>query len=47
MGTPAFGIPHVGDTRYHDTEDSTLEYDLESAAGFPSVGEEAHPLGRV
>ncbi len=36
----ALGIPNVGDTRYQDTEDSTLNYDLESLAGVPSAGED-------
>ncbi len=40
MGTAAFGIPNVGDTRYTDTEDSTLDYDLEGPSGGTGLGED-------
>ncbi|MBI5093932.1 MAG: hypothetical protein HZB26_16015 [Candidatus Hydrogenedentes bacterium] len=34
------GVPNVGDTSYTDTIDSTNNYNLESFAGAPSVGED-------
>ena len=40
MGTAAFNIPNVGDTRYTDTEDSTLDYDLEGPSGGTGLGED-------
>lgn len=33
MGTRALSIPYVGDTRYTDTEDFDLDYDLETQTG--------------
>lgn len=38
--TAAWGIPNVGDTRYQDTDDASIDYDLESQAGSPSDGED-------
>jgi hypothetical protein len=40
MGMASLGIPHVGDTRYTDTEDSTLDLDLASSDGGDSLGED-------
>jgi hypothetical protein len=40
QGTSSFGVPNVGDTRYQDTEDITINYDLESQTGSPSLGED-------
>src|SRR3989338_3910215 len=40
MGAVAFGIPNVGDTHYQDTEDTTIDYDLESQKGGNSLGED-------
>lgn len=38
MGTASYGIPFVGDTRYSDTEDYDLDYDLETqTGGFASL----------
>jgi hypothetical protein len=40
MGMASFGIPNVGDTRYTDTEDSNLDFDLASNDGVGSLGED-------
>ena len=39
-GLLALGIPNVGDTRYQDTEDASIDYNLESLVGGSSAGED-------
>jgi hypothetical protein len=40
MNASSLGIPNVGDTHYQDTEDNSLEYDLEAQDTSLSLGED-------
>ncbi len=40
LGLSALGIPHVGDTRYTDTEDANVDYDLERPTTKTAIGED-------
>lgn len=40
MGAAGFGIPNVGDTHYQDTDDQSIDYDLETQTGGASLGED-------